>query len=470
MITGNVILDNQTICEGSSPATINGDVPGGGAGPGTFTYQWQNSTNGSTFNVMPDITTEDLTGTPLTATTWYQRTAYSSVCSDTSDDIKITVDPAITDYQINLAALAHDTLATGQIPGLLQGTPAGGLGAFTFGWEASTDNTNFSGLPAAGETYQSGALNATTWFRRTVTSGECSVTSTFKITILPVLAGNTIASDQRVCNDVPPAMVTGSTPTGGDGKYRYLWEKKDTESPDWVTAGGISNTINYQPPVLGENTQYRRQAFSGENNCCTSVSPVVTVTVDTMPLNISAGANRELLPFELAVNLDGNFEGTGTCEWSFSPVSGEGDIPIIADPADMKTAVTKLNFGDNVFEFTVNNGECNAGPFNVTITVPEIMIPQGISPDDDGSNDYFDVKGLQFTHNELVIINTGGAVVFRMQDYQSDDPDLAWKGLDNYGDPLPDGTYYFLLTIKGSTDPDVPAFTTHLSGFIIIRR
>jgi gliding motility-associated-like protein len=99
-----------------------------------------------------------------------------------------------------------------------------------------------------------------------------------------------------------------------------------------------------------------------------------------------------------------------------------------------------------------------------------VKIPEAISPNEDGLNDYFNVEGLEYTYNELVVINTGGAVVYSTKDYRSNDPENGWRGLDNYGNPLPEGTYYFLLTINGAQNMSVPAYVAHISGFIIIRR
>jgi gliding motility-associated-like protein len=350
---------------------------------------------------------------------------------------------------------------------LLTGAPAGGLGTYTYTWASSADNVNFTNLPATTQTYQPGVLTSTTWYRRSVASGACVENSTFRFTVLPLITGNTVTADQTICNTSTPASLTGSSLTGGDGRYRYLWEKKDALSTDWVSAAGTNNTANYQPPLLDGTTQFRRNAYSGENNCCSSVSSVVTVTVDIMPQNITAGPDRELLPYQLAANLEGSFEGTGTSVWTY--VSGEGD-PVFDDASVGNTAVRQLGFGDNVFEFSVTNNTCIAEPDEVILSVPNLTIPQGVTPNNDGINDYFNIEGLEFTRNELVIINTGGAVVYQEEDYRSDDPVNAWTGLDLNGSEVPEGTYYFLLTINGAVDLTVPDYVAHISGFLVLKR
>jgi gliding motility-associated-like protein len=466
-ITNNTISAAQTICAGSSPATIDGSLPANGAGAGTYTYQWRNSINGTTFNEITGVTTEDLPGSALTVNTWYRRTVYSSVCTSTSNDLMITVDPAITGFQIGIGAQEHDTICTGNTPALLTGTPAGGLGTYTYTWASSTDNVNFTNLAVTTQTYQPGTLTSTTWFRRTVASGVCAENSAFRITVLPLITGNTVTADQTVCNTTLPSSLTGNAPGGGDGRFRYIWEKKDSSSPAWVNAEGANTTASYQPPLLDGTTQFRRNVYSGENNCCSSVSAAVTVSVDIMPLNITAGPDRDLLPYQLAANLEGSFEGTGTSAWKY--VSGDGD-PEFEDASVGNTVVRQLGFGQNVFEFSVKNNTCIAAPDDVILSVPDLTIPQGVTPNNDGINDYFNIEGLEFTRNELVIINTGGAVVYQENDYRSDDPVNAWTGLDLNGSEVPEGTYYYLLTINGAVDLTVPDYVAHISGFLILKR
>ncbi len=468
-ITGNTISAAQTICEGSSPATLDGTVPSNGAGAGTYVYQWMNSPNGTAFTNMAGASAEDLPGTALTASTWYRRVVTSSACTSISNDIRITVDPRITGFAIGLPAQGHDTICTGTAPALLSGTPAGGLGTFTYSWASSADNVNFTSLGASSQTFQPGNMTATTWYRRTVTSGACSENSDFRITVLPLITGNTVTANQTVCNTTAPAALAGNTPGGGDGKFRYLWESKASASPVWATAAGTNNTAGYQPPLLDGTTQFRRNAYSGENNCCTSVSLPVTVTVDLMPENISAGADRILLPYQFAALLEGSFDGDGSASWSYDFQSGDGE-PVFTSAGEKTTEVRKLGFGDNTFIFSVTNGQCVADDVSVTLKVPKLTIPQGVTPNGDNINDYFNIEGLEYTFNELVIINTGGAVVYRSEDYRSDNPVSAWSGLDLNGNEVPEGTYYFLLTIRGAQDMSVPEFTANISGFLILRR
>jgi hypothetical protein len=466
-ISANTISSVQTeACAGTTINDLTGSAPSGGNG--IYSFLWQRSSDGSTWNTTGK-TSQNMTGEQVTATTYYNRVVTSSVCpASTSANVMITVYPALSGYQIAIDAAGHDTILTGTVPAKIKGTTVtGGTNSYTYSWEESTDGTNYSDLGVSTPDYQPGVLSVTTWFRREVKSIPCTEYSVQRITVLPKISSNTITGNQYLCNTETPLPVQGSTPTGGDGSYKYLWQKRDTLTKVWEAATGTNNTLTYYPPSLSRETEFRRIVTSGENKCCIDTSAIVKIQIDIMPESITAGDDVTLLPYQFATTLNGSFTGTGTGQWIVDTSDGD---PVFADSNDPKTIVTKLGFGENVIKWQVINNKCHAEPDFVVITVPKVNIPEGISPNNDGINDYLDISGLEYTTNELVIINTGGAVVYKTKNYRSDDPANAWYGIDNNGNQLPEGTYYFLLTITGATDSSIPHYVAHLSGFIIIRR
>ena len=65
-------------------------------------------------------------------------------------------------------------------------------------------------------------------------------------------------------------------------------------------------------------------------------------------------------------------------------------------------------------------------------------IPKGISPNDDGLNDYFDLSG--FDVKELKIFNRYGLEVYSQSAYKKE-----WYGQDFKGNVLPAATYYYVI-------------------------
>ena len=64
----------------------------------------------------------------------------------------------------------------------------------------------------------------------------------------------------------------------------------------------------------------------------------------------------------------------------------------------------------------------------------------GFSPNGDGQNDFFTIKGIsQYPNNELAVFNRWGTEVFKMKGYKN-----AWDGTWKDKE-LPDGTYFYVL-------------------------
>lgn len=80
-----------------------------------------------------------------------------------------------------------------------------------------------------------------------------------------------------------------------------------------------------------------------------------------------------------------------------------------------------------------------------TIGVSEVYVPNLFSPNGDGFNDTWNIDfPLQSANTEIsvTIINREGQVVFEDNDYKN-----TWDGTFK-GDPLPEGTYYYLVFLK----------------------
>jgi adhesin/invasin len=89
--------------------------------------------------------------------------------------------------------------------------------------------------------------------------------------------------------------------------------------------------------------------------------------------------------------------------------------------------------------------------------VHDLIIPTLITPNLDGINDFFVIKGVEtFGNTTLTVFNRWGARVYENKKY-----DNTWNGVDDNQNPLPDDTYFFVLKPeKGRT----------IKGYVVIRR
>ncbi|MEO6301877.1 MAG: gliding motility-associated C-terminal domain-containing protein, partial [Bacteroidia bacterium] len=93
----------------------------------------------------------------------------------------------------------------------------------------------------------------------------------------------------------------------------------------------------------------------------------------------------------------------------------------------------------------------------------DFFIPEGFSPNGDGKNDLFVIKGLPVdVDNTLTIYNRWGNKVYKKTNY-----DNTWNGTSNVNgtigtDKLPPGTYYYILEFNGG---DIK----NTNGFVILQ-
>jgi len=75
------------------------------------------------------------------------------------------------------------------------------------------------------------------------------------------------------------------------------------------------------------------------------------------------------------------------------------------------------------------------------VIIPELIIPNVFTPDGDGVNETFVIRGLdKFVETNITIFNRWNNVVYQSKDYQSN-----WDGRG-----LNDGVYFYVLNAKSA--------------------
>ncbi len=155
--------------------------------------------------------------------------------------------------------------------------------------------------------------------------------------------------------------------------------------------------------------------------------------------------------------------GTSTSFWTIlsSPSQSIG----LDDPTDPQTQVSGLGMGANILMWTVENGACGTTTDTVVVTLKDcdnIIIPNAFSPNGDGRNDLLVIPGIwYYPENHLMIFNRWGSKVLDRRNYQND-----WDGRSennlNWGEGLPESTYYYVLDLGNGDEP--------YTGYIYLRR
>jgi gliding motility-associated-like protein len=109
------------------------------------------------------------------------------------------------------------------------------------------------------------------------------------------------------------------------------------------------------------------------------------------------------------------------------------------------------------------------GQVVVKIEACGIVIPESISPNGDGKNDYFAIENLElYPNTEIWIYTRWGLEVFHSSNYQNNWNGITESKLNIAGDNLPEGTYYYVLKLGG--DNTLSDFGKTFKGFVYIKR
>ena len=87
--------------------------------------------------------------------------------------------------------------------------------------------------------------------------------------------------------------------------------------------------------------------------------------------------------------------------------------------------------------------------FDLTIENCLPFVPEGFSPNDDSYNDWFNIQGLYniFTKHQLKIYNRYGTLIFEGDNNKPWNGEVN-RGLNNHGNIVPVGTYYYILNLN----------------------
>jgi gliding motility-associated-like protein len=244
-----------------------------------------------------------------------------------------------------------------------------------------------------------------------------------------------INNPAAICSNQTTDLTLPAVTAGSDENLTYTY---------WTDAAA---TIEYTTPTAAPAGTYyiRGTSTAGFYN----TKPVV-VTADLIP--VAYAGPDQVLDYVFGTNLNADIPEIGIGIWLL--VTGQGEIFNSTAPA---TSVNGLGMGDNIFQWAVTNGVCPAVIDMVTIKVNDLLIPTLITPNADGRNDYFVLRGIEtLGKTEIVIFDRRGLKVYENKEY-----DNTWEGLDYNSNPLPDDTYFYVIrTANGKS----------LSGYIVVRR
>ena len=157
-MNAGAIGSNQSIASGATAAALTSTTSASG-GVGTITYQWQSSTNNSTWaNISGATNGSSYSPGTLTATTYYRRAATTTCGTVYTSSVQITVAAAIGENIITVSG-ASSSICSGEVAAL--SASANSVTGATFRWyNAATGGS----LLHTGATYNPAPTSTTTYY------------------------------------------------------------------------------------------------------------------------------------------------------------------------------------------------------------------------------------------------------------------------------------------------------------------
>ncbi len=322
LIAGTISTNKTFVCYGTSPGTFSStSAASGGNCSGAYSYQWQYSTNGSTYYNISGETSLTYTPGNLTSTRYYRRRVTCSGATEYSNRLTITVNSLINGGRIN----GNQEICEDGYAGIIanQSSPSGGTGYLRYEWESSYDNLTWNTAqtqdPWELYLYPPQQHTQTTYYRRVaIDSRNCrGYSNTATVSVKEKSVRATSISDSR--NNICPGGLVRLTVVGGSLGEDASWK--------WYSGscgGTPAGTGPYIDVYPNTTTTYYVRA-DGECNTTDCVSKTINVyTYSTDPTSITAVSCAESgESVSLTVN-GGSLSNSGGARWKWYKNSTSG--------------------------------------------------------------------------------------------------------------------------------------------------
>jgi gliding motility-associated-like protein/uncharacterized repeat protein (TIGR01451 family) len=262
-----------------------------------------------------------------------------------------------------------------------------------------------------------------------------------------------IATDQNGCTVTLQGTIADPPPVIADaGPDRVICEGNTAQLGAVIAAGQTGYWTTSDPAVSFENNAVPDVTVYGlpegtsqllwtvsDIHGCTDTASVIVLSYSGV---FAEAGTDTVFCGDLGLLLEANLPDDMSGMWT--SVNGA----IFSDPFDPNAIVNIIHRGADTLQWTIMNSYCEKSDYLVVYSNDcGFDMPTGYSPNGDGKNDDFEIKGLySYPDNYLRIFNRWGNLVFSYDDYTGHE----WKGQNNAGDPLPDGTYFVLFVANGS--------------------
>ncbi len=295
----------------------------------------------------------------------------------------------------------------------------------------SSSNSSVAGINASGTVNVKTSGTTIITYTTIPNAGGCTSSAYYTLTILASAPYtiNAITSN-AMCYGKADGHISTSI-SNGSGSYTYTWSNGASIAVlDNIAAGSYSLQVTDAATLCRKDTSFVITQPDSLNVVAQTTPDLCKASNGAISITTSGGRS----PYRYA--------------WSNGASS--------AAVADL-TANTYT-----VHVYDANNCEKYYSAI-VTDSCDDITIPDVITPNGDGFNDSWIITGLgKYPRNTARIFDKWGDMVYEANGYMNN-----WKGDKMNGDPLPSGTYYYLIKLGA---PNATGGKDVFTGSILIKR
>lgn len=412
----------------------------------------------------------------------------------------------IRDYPPMSLTIPFDTICNGESTTLFSYL-SGGVGPFTYLWAGGEQTTSIQVAPPGPSvnTYYLTVTDACIPHVKTINDSVTLVVHTVPTSSFNIVPGDTICLDDDLNLTYTGNATTnanyvwnfsGGNIVSGSGQGPYV--------VDWTVPAVYSLSLNVSENNCFSDTNYQSVTVlpspiidmtSDITDGCNPITVNFTdLTNDAVQWNwtftgANPGNSTDENPSSITYNSAGSYNVTlsivniygctnsqtfpnyitshpvPVADFTATPTVATPGLPVNFNSSASSPFVTQWswNFGDGgtsteqnpthpfaqtgnqVIWLVVETANGCVDSVSKEVLVIDIVIPNVFTPNGDGINDFFQVKGIELVPDcQMVIFNRWGKKVFESNNYKND-----WDGED-----YADGVYYFIFTLpQGIAEP-----------------